>query len=185
MSYWLLRTQDIREDVTIESLRQVIGVVPQETVLFNDTLGYNISYGDFSATPDQINAVVKRAKLDHIVNALPKGLDSTVGERGMKLSGGEKQRVSIARAMLKNAPILLCDEPTSSLDTATEFDIMNQLKTMGQDRTTIIVAHRLSTVRDADIIIVLDKGRLVQQGSHSELLRSGGKYAELLRQLPQ
>jgi ABC-type transport system involved in Fe-S cluster assembly fused permease/ATPase subunit len=169
----------------MSSLRSAIGVVPQETVLFNDTLGYNISYGNLTASEAEIAAVVQRAKLDNVVQALPKGLQSVVGERGMKLSGGEKQRVSIARAMLKNSPILLCDEPTSSLDTATEFDIMNQLKTMGRDRTTIIVAHRLSTVQDADIIIVLDKGKLVQQGTHHELLRSGGKYAELIRQLPK
>lgn len=167
------------------SLRQAIGVVPQETVLFNDTLGYNISYGNLAASKEEIDSVVKRAKLDYVVQALPKGLESIVGERGMKLSGGEKQRVSIARAMLKNSPILLCDEPTSSLDTATEFDIMQQLKMMGRDRTTIIVAHRLSTVQDSDIIIVLEKGKLAQQGTHHELLQSGGKYTELIRQLPK
>jgi ABC-type transport system involved in Fe-S cluster assembly fused permease/ATPase subunit len=162
----------------------VIGVIPQDTVLFNDTIEYNIKYGDFSASKERVDAVIKSAQLHQVINRMPDGLQSQVGERGLKLSGGEKQRVSIARAMLKNTPILLCDEPTSSLDTATEHDIMTQLKTMGKGRTTVIIAHRLSTVQDADIIVVLDQGRMVQQGTHEELLRIGGKYSELINQLP-
>ncbi len=162
----------------------MIGVIPQDTVLFNDTIEYNIKYGDFSASKERVDAVIKSAQLHQVINRMPDGLQSQVGERGLKLSGGEKQRVSIARAMLKNTPILLCDEPTSSLDTATEHDIMTQLKTMGKGRTTVIIAHRLSTVQDADIIVVLDQGRMVQQGTHEELLRIGGKYSELINQLP-
>lgn len=180
----LIDGQNVR-DVSIESLRKSIGVIPQETLLFNDTLKYNISYGDLTATDERLEEVIDRAKLTNVVQQLPDGLNSVVGERGMKLSGGEKQRVSISRAMLKNAPILLCDEPTSSLDTSTEHDIMLQLKELGEDRTTVIVAHRLSTVKDADLILVLDQGKLVQQGTHNELVETGGKYAELLRQLPR
>lgn len=166
-------------------MRRSIGVIPQETVLFNDTIGYNISYGNFSATHDRIQEVIKNAKLENVIRNLPQGLDTLVGERGMKLSGGEKQRVAIARAMLKDAPLLLCDEPTSSLDTATEYDIMQELRALGKGRTTIIVAHRLSTVKNADIIIVMDEGKMVQQGTHDELLAMGGKYAELIHQLPR
>jgi ABC-type multidrug transport system fused ATPase/permease subunit len=172
------------QSISLNSLRRTIGVVPQETILFNDTIGYNVAYGDLSAPPEKIKEVIKSAKLDQVILNLPQGMETVVGERGMKLSGGEKQRVSIARAMLKDSPILLCDEPTSSLDTATEYDIMQELKTMGRGRTTLIVAHRLSTVKDADIIIVMDQGRLVEQGTHEELLAIGGKYSELINQLP-
>lgn len=166
-------------------MRRSISVIPQDTVLFNDTIGYNISYGNFSATQARIQEVIKNAKLESVIRNLPQGLDTLVGERGMKLSGGEKQRVAIARAMLKDAPLLLCDEPTSSLDTATEYDIMQELRAIGRGRTTIIVAHRLSTVKNADIIIVMDEGKMVQQGTHDELLAMGGKYAELINQLPK
>jgi ABC-type multidrug transport system fused ATPase/permease subunit len=169
----------------MNSLRRSIGVIPQDVVLFNDTIGYNIAYGNLSASQERLQEVVKNSKLESVIRNLPKGLDTVVGERGMKLSGGEKQRVSIARAMLKDAPILLCDEPTSSLDTATEYDIMQELKAIGRGRTTIIVAHRLSTVKNADLIIVMDQGRMVQQGTHDELLAMGGKYAELINQLPK
>lgn len=158
--------------------------MPQEPVLFNETLGYNIRYGNLDATEEQIQDAIMQSKLDEVVLRLPKGLDTLVGERGMKLSGGEKQRVSIARAMLKNTPILLCDEPTSSLDTSTEYDIMSELKALGKGRTTIIVAHRLSTIQDADVIVVLDNGVVVEQGTHNELLEKKGKYAELIYRLP-
>jgi ABC-type multidrug transport system fused ATPase/permease subunit len=169
----------------MDSLRRSIGVIPQDVVLFNDTIGYNIAYGNMSASPERLQEVIKNSKLESVIRNLPKGLETVVGERGMKLSGGEKQRVSIARAMLKDAPILLCDEPTSSLDTATEYDIMQELRAIGRGRTTVIVAHRLSTVKNADVIIVMDQGRMVQQGTHDELLATGGKYAELINQLPK
>jgi ABC-type multidrug transport system fused ATPase/permease subunit len=169
----------------VTSLRRAIGVIPQETVLFNDTIGYNIAYGNMSAPESRIQEVIRNAKLESVIRNLPLGMETLVGERGMKLSGGEKQRVSIARAMLKDSPILLCDEPTSSLDTATEYNIMQELTAIGRGRTTVIVAHRLSTVKNADLIIVMDQGRMVQQGTHHELLEIGGKYAELIHQLPK
>ncbi len=171
-------------DVNLSSLRNKIAVVPQDPVLFNDTLGYNIKYGNMMADDKKLQEVIIQSKLDEVVKRLPKGLDTTVGERGMKLSGGEKQRVSIARAMLKDTPILLCDEPTSSLDASTEYDIMNQLKMLGKGRTTIIVAHRLSTIQDADIIIVLDRGAVVEYGNHQSLLLKRGKYSELINAMP-
>lgn len=174
--------QDIR-NVTLNSLRKSIGVVPQEAVLFNETIGYNIKYGNLNVSQEKLNEIVISAKLKELVEKMPNGLNTVVGERGVKLSGGEKQRVSIARAMLKDTTILLCDEPTSSLDTATEYDVMTQLKSLGKGRTTVIVAHRLSTVQDADVIVVLDNGRLIEQGTHSELIKKGGKYAELINQL--
>jgi ABC-type transport system involved in Fe-S cluster assembly fused permease/ATPase subunit len=170
--------------VSLDSLRRYIGVIPQDTVLFNDTIEYNIKYGNINATKEELEAVLKLAQLDKVISRMPDGLQSVVGERGLKLSGGEKQRVSIARAMLKNTPILLCDEPTSSLDTATEYDIMSQLKGIGKGRTTVIIAHRLSTVKDADEIIVVDGGMVVEQGTHEQLLKLGGKYSELIKQMP-
>lgn len=175
--------QSIR-NISMKSLRHCIAVVPQDPVLFNDTLGYNIKYGDLNASDSAMDEAINQSKLADIVHRMPKGLDTTVGERGTKLSGGEKQRVSIARAMLKNSPILLCDEPTSSLDTSTEFDIMTQLKALGKGRTTLIVAHRLSTIQDADLIVVLDGGVVVEQGTHASLLRMNGKYSSLINALP-
>ena len=229
-------------DVTLRSLRKNIGMIPQDTVLFNESLEYNISYGNIEAVKQDKNLlhdVIRRAKLDDVVarygqyECIPikqydhstsclnlfvacyclyafffnhsffgfrmtDGLQTMVGERGLKLSGGEKQRVAIARAMLKNSPILLCDEPTSSLDNATEFEVMKDLKggliTDGIKkgnvehnnnqgcRTTVLIAHRLSTVQDADTILVLDKGVVVEQGTHDELLEKGGKYSDLVRQ---
>jgi ABC-type transport system involved in Fe-S cluster assembly fused permease/ATPase subunit len=173
------------KNLDLNELRRKIAVVPQEPVLFNETLGYNIRYGNLTASPEEVDDAIKQSKLDEVVLRLPKGLDTLVGERGMKLSGGEKQRVSIARAMLKNTPILICDEPTSSLDTSTEYDIMSELKALGKGRTTIIVAHRLSTIQDADVIVVLDNGVVVEQGTHEKLLEKKGKYAELIYRLPQ
>ena len=175
--------QSIRS-VSMDSLRRKLSVVPQDPVLFNDTLGYNIKYGNLSASPEEVQDAISQSKLEDIVRRMPAGLETTVGERGTKLSGGEKQRVSIARAMLKNTPILLCDEPTSSLDASTEFEIMTQLKALGKGRTTIIVAHRLSTIQDADLIVVLDKGRVAEQGTHNELLKKRGLYSELIHAAP-
>ena len=152
---------------------------------------YNIQYGDLAAGEDRLADVVRRSSLDVVVQRLPKGLDTVVGERGLKLSGGEKQRVAIARAMLKNAPILLCDEPTSSLDSATEHDVMTQLNLMsigqyeGQNRTMIVIAHRLSTVQAADLILVMEDGKVIEQGTHEELERMSGKYVELTSTLPR
>jgi ABC-type multidrug transport system fused ATPase/permease subunit len=171
-------------EIDLDSLRKKIATVPQDPVLFNDTLGYNIRYGDMQASAEKVQEVIEQSKLHEVVRRMPKGLDTSVGERGMKLSGGEKQRVSIARAMLKDTPILLCDEPTSSLDASTEYDIMSQLKALGRGRTTIIVAHRLSTIQDADLIIVLDNGAVAEIGTHDSLLNKKGKYAELIHAMP-
>ncbi|MFX0547101.1 ABCB family ABC transporter ATP-binding protein/permease [Roseovarius sp. S1116L3] len=170
--------QDIR-GVTQQSLHDAIGVVPQDTVLFNDTIGYNIAYGRGGATQDEVIAAAKAASIHDFISSLPDGYDTTVGERGLKLSGGEKQRVGIARTLLKDPPILLLDEATSALDTATERDIQGALARAGQGRTVLIIAHRLSTVADADRIVVLDDGRIVEQGSHSDLLARDGRYAGL------
>ncbi|HSG36871.1 MAG TPA: ABC transporter ATP-binding protein/permease [Paracoccaceae bacterium] len=170
--------QDVR-DVTQESLHQRIGVVPQDTVLFNDTIYYNIAYGRPSASEDEIIAAAKAAKIHEFVMSLPKGYDTAVGERGLKLSGGEKQRVGIARTLLKNPPILLLDEATSALDTDTEREIQAELKAMGKGRTVITIAHRLSTIADADQIIVLENGKIVEKGEHDALLAENGRYAQL------
>lgn len=174
----LIDGQDIR-DVTQESLHAQIGVVPQDTVLFNDTVHYNIAYGRPTATEDEIIAAAKAAKIHDFVSSLPDGYRTTVGERGLKLSGGEKQRVGIARTLLKNPPILLLDEATSALDTETEMEIQAELKAMGQGRTVITIAHRLSTISDADRIVVLEDGVIVEEGRHDDLLARDGRYAHL------
>ncbi len=170
--------QDIRA-VTQASLRAAIGIVPQDTVLFNETIGYNIAYGREGATPEEIAEAVRGASIANFIQALPDGLDTRVGERGLKLSGGEKQRVAIARTLVKNPPILILDEATSALDSRTEADIQATLESIEQGRTTIVIAHRLSTVVHADRIVVLEAGRVVEQGTHAELLREGGIYAEM------
>ena len=170
--------QDLR-DVTQKSLHDAIGVVPQDTVLFNDTIRYNIAYGRGNATEDEIIAAAKGAKIHDFIMDLPEGYDTAVGERGLKLSGGEKQRVGIARTMLKNPPILLLDEATSALDTQTERDIQTSLKAIAQGRTVITIAHRLSTIVDADLIVVLEQGEVIEQGHHEDLLARRGRYAAM------
>ena len=176
----LIDGQDVRS-VSQKSLHRAIGVVPQDTVLFNDTIGYNIAYGREGATQDEVVEAARAASIHDFIVSLPDGYDTTVGERGLKLSGGEKQRVGIARTLLKDPPILLLDEATSALDTATEREIQGALARAGQGRTVLIIAHRLSTVADADRIVVLDDGRIVEDGTHSGLLEAGGRYAGLWR----
>lgn len=174
----LIDGQDIKE-VTQASLRAAIGIVPQDSVLFNDTIGYNIGYGRSDATEADVEAAARGAALMGLIDRLPDGFDTEVGERGLKLSGGEKQRVAIARTLVKNPPILLLDEATSALDTRTEQDILATLHRVAEHRTTISIAHRLSTVADADRILVLQEGRLAESGSHAQLLRMDGLYAEM------
>lgn len=168
--------------VAQESLRAAIGMVPQDPVLFNDTLGYNVAYGRPEARPDEIRAVLDRAALGPLLASLPDGLETRVGERGLKLSGGEKQRVAIARALLKDPPILIFDEATSALDTRTEAAIRDGLALAGRGRTMLVIAHRLSTIVDADLIVVMEDGRAVEQGRHDELVAAGGLYARLWAQ---
>jgi len=170
--------QDLR-DITQDSLHGQIGVVPQDTVLFNDTVYYNIAYGRPEASRLEVEAAARAAKIHDFIQSLPAGYETTVGERGLKLSGGEKQRVGIARTLLKNPPILLLDEATSALDTQTERDIQDSLREMGQGRSVITIAHRLSTIADSDRIVVLEDGRIVEQGSHEMLLANGGRYAAM------
>ena len=172
--------QDISQ-VKQDSLRQAIGIVPQDTVLFNDTIFYNIAYGRPSASKEEVEAAAKLAKIHDFVLSLPDGYDSMVGERGLKLSGGEKQRVAIARTVLKDPAIMLFDEATSALDSKTEQEIQTSLNDVSKDRTTLVIAHRLSTVVDADEIIVLEQGQIVERGTHSELLTHKGHYAEMWR----
>ncbi len=170
--------QDIR-DITQDSLHRAIGVVPQDTVLFNDTIYYNIAYGKDAASRDEVIAAARAARIHDFIESLPQGYDTQVGERGLKLSGGEKQRVGIARTLLKDPPILLLDEATSALDSETERDIQASLREMGRGRTVISIAHRLSTIADADEIIVLEAGRILERGSHDALLEAGGRYASM------
>ena len=170
--------QDIRT-VTQDSLHRAIGVVPQDTVLFNDTIGYNIAYGRDGATQADVEAAAKDAQIHDFIMSLPDRYDTTVGERGLKLSGGEKQRVGIARTLLKNPPILLLDEATSALDSETEHEIQDALMRAGEGRTVLTIAHRLSTIADADRIVVLEKGEIMEQGRHDELLALEGRYAQL------
>jgi ATP-binding cassette subfamily B protein len=153
--------------------------VPQDTVLFNDTIYYNIAYGRTDATREEVEAAARAAHIHDFVLSLPQGYETTVGERGLKLSGGEKQRVAIARALLKHPAILVFDEATSALDTRTEKIIQNELAEIARGRTTLMVAHRLSTIVDADQILVLDRGRVVERGTHAALLAQGGRYAAL------
>ena len=174
----LIDGQDIK-DVTQESLRRHIGIVPQDSVLFNDTIGYNVGYGRDGAGQDDIVAAARDASILPFIELLPQGFDTEVGERGLKLSGGEKQRVAIARTLLKNPPILLLDEATSALDTRTEQDILQTLRRVSEHRTSIAIAHRLSTIADADTIFVLEHGRLAESGSHAALLRRDGLYADM------
>ncbi len=170
--------QDIR-DVTQMSLRAAIGIVPQDTVLFNDTILYNIAYGRVGASVPEIAEAARLAQIDKFIRELPQGYESMVGERGLKLSGGEKQRVAIARTLLKNPPILLLDEATSALDTHTEREIQSALKVVAKNRTTLVIAHRLSTVVDADEILVLDHGQIIERGRHADLVSRGGAYASM------
>ncbi len=174
----LIDGQDIAQ-VRQASLRARIGMVPQDTVLFNDTIGYNIAYGREGASEEDVKAAAGMAQIDAFIASLPEGYATQVGERGLKLSGGEKQRVAIARTLLKAPPILVLDEATSALDTFTEREIQDALDKVSRGRTTLVIAHRLSTVVNADEIIVLDKGLIAERGTHRELLEQGGIYAAL------
>jgi len=170
--------QDI-SGVSQESLRRAIGIVPQDSVLFNDTIGYNIAYGRDGATQAEVEAAARGAAIHDFILSLPHGYDTRVGERGLKLSGGEKQRVAIARTLLKDPPILILDEATSALDSRTEAAIQDTIRTIERGRTSIVIAHRLSTIVDADQIVVLEAGRVAERGTHAELLRKGGLYADM------
>ncbi|MGW8248876.1 MAG: ABCB family ABC transporter ATP-binding protein/permease, partial [Acidiferrobacterales bacterium] len=174
----LIDGQDIR-DVTQASLRANIGIVPQDTVLFNDTIGYNIAYGKTDATMEEVIQAARSAHIHDFVESLPDKYETVVGERGLKLSGGEKQRVAIARTILKNPPILVFDEATSALDSKTEKSIQRELETIARNHTTLVIAHRLSTVMDADEILVLDGGRIIERGTHHQLLSQDGVYTKM------
>ena len=173
--------QDVRQ-ITQDSLRTAIGVVPQDTVLFNDTIYNNLAYGRPSASEEEVHYAARQANLDDFIKSLPDGYNTKVGERGLKLSGGEKQRVAIARVLLKNPPILILDEATSSLDSISEQVILDALNEVSRQRTTLVIAHRLSTVRDADTILVMEQGEIVESGAHTELLEQNGYYARLWQQ---
>ncbi|MDA8522471.1 ABCB family ABC transporter ATP-binding protein/permease [Acidovorax sp. NCPPB 4044] len=173
--------QDIRE-VTQDSLRRAVGAVPQDTVLFNETIAYNIAYGRPGASHDEVEAAARAARIHDFIAGLPAGYAAQVGERGLKLSGGEKQRVAIARTLLKNPPILVFDEATSALDTANERAIQAELRSAAQGKTVLVIAHRLSTVVDAHEILVMDSGRIVERGTHAQLLARGARYADMWRQ---
>ncbi|MCB2101799.1 MAG: ATP-binding cassette domain-containing protein, partial [Rhodobacterales bacterium] len=170
--------QDVR-DVTLASLRAAVALVSQEVTLFDDTVRANIAYGRAGAGDDEITAAARAAAAHDFITDLPQGYDTPVGEKGVKLSGGQRQRLAIARAMLKNAPILLLDEATSALDTESERHVQAALDGLMRDRTTLVIAHRLSTVQHADAICVIDRGRVVEQGAHADLLARGGVYARL------
>ena len=174
----LIDDQNVQE-VTQASLRKAIGIVPQDTVLFNDTIGYNIAYGDPSASMAQVQEAARAAQIDSFIQRLPEGYDTQVGERGLKLSGGEKQRVAIARTLLKKPAMLIFDEATSALDSKTERAFQEELLSLAKNRTTLIIAHRLSTITHADQILVMDQGQIIERGTHFELLQANGKYAEM------
>src|SRR5213082_477184 len=174
----LIDGQDLR-DVTQTSLRAAIGMVPQDTVLFNDTIRYNIRYGRWDASDPEVEEAARQAQIDGFIRRAPKGYETEVGERGLKLSGGEKQRVAIARTILKGPPILLLDEATSALDSHTEKDIQDELDRIAKGRTTLVIAHRLSTIVGADEIIVLDQGVIAERGTHHQLLLKNGLYASM------
>ena len=174
----LIAGQDIKQ-VTQASVRQAIGIVPQDTVLFNDTVEYNIAYGKPGASREQVQEAARSAHIHSFISATPKGYDTMVGERGLKMSGGEKQRVAIARTLLKNPPILIFDEATSALDSANERAIQAELQSVAQNKTTLVIAHRLSTVVDAHEILVMEAGRILERGTHAALLSANGRYAQM------
>ena len=174
----LIDGHDVR-DVTLQSLRGQIAIVTQQTILFNDTVKNNIAYGDIQRTEEEIFNAARAANAHDFISRLPKGYDSNIGELGTKLSGGEKQRISIARALLKNAPILILDEATSSLDTEAEIEVQDALDNLMKGRTTLVIAHRLSTIRNADRIIALVNGKIVEEGNHEALMAKRGEYYRL------